>query len=362
MSLAHGHRATLAAKSIWRFKVPGRIGFNTTFRFPAGGQPYKAWQPDLDTEFTKLAADGILWLRDIAEWRFIETSKGVFDWSAWDTLLTKAGQHGINYLPSLMGTPTWANPAVDYNSPPANNQDFADFCSAFVHRYGPGGTFSLPIPVRQVELWNEPWGYFGWKPDPDPAAYAALARAGATAIRAANPQVKTMLCADPYQSRSDGNVTTPFFSAVITADNTLKSLIDIYFSHPYPNPLFTDPYNAGSIPQQSFDRIADSITAADAWVGGPTEHWITEWGSTNATGNVRGVSEATSGTFTTHALTHVLRDFPKRADKGGVEKIFVHSYWRAGPGDLTVVEDHYPVLHTDGTPKPAYTALTAFTK
>lgn len=90
-------------------------------------------------------------------WRDIETSKGVFDWSAADIFVNAAYASGKTVFWCLGPcTPQWASARPSeqniYNKPgmaaePANMQDWYDFCYALASRYGK--------KISHYEVWNE---------------------------------------------------------------------------------------------------------------------------------------------------------------------------------------------------------------
>jgi hypothetical protein len=122
------------------------IGFNQSevTLYGAGGIFPPA--TDIAPVVSGLVDIGARWVRVLADWRFIQTAPGTYDWSLMDAALIALTNAGINVLAVPVDTPNWAP------SPPA----FAAFCSTAVQRYGPSGSVSLAIPVRHWEIWNEP--------------------------------------------------------------------------------------------------------------------------------------------------------------------------------------------------------------
>jgi hypothetical protein len=97
-------------------------------------------------------------------WGWIETQRGVFDWSTFDKYAQAAAQHGVDLVLTFGWTPGWAvAPGTTHchtpkgttlelcSDPPANLNDWRDFISQVVRHYN--GTTAPHI--RFYELWNE---------------------------------------------------------------------------------------------------------------------------------------------------------------------------------------------------------------
>jgi hypothetical protein len=90
-------------------------------------------------------------------WSFVESTKGVFDWSHVDLFVNAAQSHGIDIFYSFNRVPPWAaanqsscntiNGVARCSSMVGNIQDWDDYVTALVSRYK--GKFIY-------ELWNEP--------------------------------------------------------------------------------------------------------------------------------------------------------------------------------------------------------------
>ena len=171
-------------------------------------------ESDITANLTRLRGGGAGWIREDFLWDQIEPAKGDFRWGRSDALMASAAKTGTNVLAILDYSARWASSdpsgGGDIHYPPKNFADYATFATKVVERYGSNGTFwaarpDLPRrPLAAVELWNEPWGSWFWKPNPDPAAYARMVRTAATAIRAAKPDMKILISGDLIAIRSDG--------------------------------------------------------------------------------------------------------------------------------------------------------------
>jgi hypothetical protein len=293
----------------------------------------------------------VRWIREDFLWSRIEPERGRFDWQRTDELMAAAAAAGIDVLAILDYSAPWStsDPGGELEAPPADDADYARFARAVVDRYGAGGSFwdgaEHVRPLAAVELWNEPWGYFFWGPDPDPARYARLAREAAEAVRAADRDVDVLVPADLLQVRSDGAVQ-PWFSAVLEADPELPELVDGWTVHPYPSPRASGP-GADGDPRFSVGRV-DEVRRVAERADAERPLWITEIGWTTATGTEEGVTEEQQAEYLDQTLALAAgpwRDF--------VARTFVYTWTRSSgaPGD---VEGNFGLRRADGSPKPAW--------
>ena len=199
-----------------------------------------------------------------------------------------------------------------------------------------------------MELWNEPWGSWFWKPNPDPAAYARMVRTAATAIRATKPDMKILISGDLIAIRSDGQGAR-WLENVLAADSGLAPLFDAYSTHPYPSPRNRGPLDTTSGPEYRFDRaqLTRDIASARNTL---KPIWITEVGWSTAASVSDAVTEATQATFTKDAIGNAIT-------KQKVERIFIFG-WDKSNGVATDREGNYGLQRYDGSLKPAWTMLT----
>ena len=143
---------------------------------------------------------------DFMDRRNLATVGPVSAWVKYDRIATAAQSAGIALIWRLERPPAWARqvaaatPAFqagllrDGNStgPPDALADYGAFVRAVVERYDGDGVDDAPgsPQVRFFQLWNEPnlKSEWGWE-EPRPEDFVALLQVGATAARAANPQV-----------------------------------------------------------------------------------------------------------------------------------------------------------------------------
>ncbi len=160
---------------------------NASFASPEYGvQAFMWWRPDLAERDLQLVRDmGFGWVKQTFAWRDIETNeKGRFDWWKSDNIVKQVEDAGLQLLVRLDHQPFWSQatpfPPLE-NAPPADLQDFADYCREVAARY--------KGHIAAYQVWNEPNLTREWGNElPDPAAYTALLRVCYEAIKDADPQ------------------------------------------------------------------------------------------------------------------------------------------------------------------------------
>ncbi|MCB8977507.1 MAG: hypothetical protein H6657_08815 [Ardenticatenaceae bacterium] len=130
---------------------------------------------------------GFGWVKQVFAWRDIEgNAKGEFNWYRPDRIVQQAKEANLNLLVRIDHQPLWSVQAlvdkpITQNQPPANYQDFGDFCFALADRY--------KGQIQAYQVWNEPnlsreWG----EQSPSPPEYTELLRVCYEAIKAADPE------------------------------------------------------------------------------------------------------------------------------------------------------------------------------
>jgi hypothetical protein len=122
---------------------------------------------------------GFAWVRMDLFWHEVERAPGRFDFASYDRLVSAAEARGLETLLIL-----------DYAHPlHSDGPDFAPRSQATVRAFGDLAAAAARFFVGRAvayEIWNEPNTDF-WKPHPDAAAFAALAREAAARIHAVDP-------------------------------------------------------------------------------------------------------------------------------------------------------------------------------
>jgi hypothetical protein len=157
-------------------------------RLPSPGyglEAYLWWDEAAARRDLQLVKDaGFGWVKQHVGWRDIEgMAKGYHDWYFTDRIVADAEEIGLELIFRLDSEPAWAvgpEGTTSSNGPPADPQDFGDFCQALAERYRGR--------VAAYQVWNEPnlareWGGHV----PDPAGYVELLRVCYNGIKSADP-------------------------------------------------------------------------------------------------------------------------------------------------------------------------------
>ena len=151
-----------------------------------GIQAFLYWMFEAaDRDIELVQKMGFTWVKQAIAWREIEPSgKGEYDWFHTDRLVEAVNRAHLNLILRLDHQPFWSqapNSDLKQNMPPADLQDYGDFCHAMAARY--------KGKVRAYQVWNEPnlareWG----EQPPDPARYAEMLKLCYIGIKTADPQ------------------------------------------------------------------------------------------------------------------------------------------------------------------------------
>jgi hypothetical protein len=149
------------------------------------------WHEHMARRDLELVQDmGFRWVKQAFAWRDLETvEKGHYDWWRADRIVEDAEEFELFLVVRLDRQPFWAQ--VDggahplENAPPADLEDFHDFCYTVADRYRGR--------IKAYQIWNEPnlareWG----DQPPDPAEYVELLKHCYTGIKAADPDAITI--------------------------------------------------------------------------------------------------------------------------------------------------------------------------
>ncbi|HET6444790.1 MAG TPA: hypothetical protein VFI27_09460 [candidate division Zixibacteria bacterium] len=150
-----------------------------------GIQAFLWWRPNIAERDLALIEDmDFGWVKQSFAWRDIESiEKGKYDWWRSDQIVNATEDAGLNLLVRIDRQPFWSQePGADLkeNIPPADYDDFGDFCGALAERY--------VGRIDAYQVWNEPnlsreWG----DRPPDPAEYTKLLKICYQAIKVVDP-------------------------------------------------------------------------------------------------------------------------------------------------------------------------------
>lgn len=295
---------------------------------------------ELARDLDAVVASGARWLRVDVDWSAVEAVQGRPDWSWLDRVVDFAGQRRLSVLGLIAYTPAWARGEATIDKhPPTDPASFAAFAATVAARYAGR--------VQAWEIWNEPNSARFWAPVPDAVAYAELLEAATAAIRAVAPAGTTIVTgglAPAVDARDRSEVAPDTFLREVLAHTTA---FDAVGSHPYSFPAL--PSDPSTSTWNSFYRLPLLRRALDdAGLDRPV--WVTEFGAPTGEG---------PGAVSDQRQAEIVVDGIRRATTlGWVERVFLFTH-RDSPGDPLDVEAHFGLLRLDGTPKPAFDALTA---
>jgi hypothetical protein len=149
---------------------------------------------------------GFRWVKQSFPWREIETlERGQYDWWRPDRIVEDAEERGLFLIVRLDRQPFWSQPdggalPLD-NIPPADLQDFGNFCHAVAARY--------KGRIQAYQVWNEPnlsreWGQH----PPNAAEYTRLLAVCYEGIKTGDPDA-IVISAGPAPTGTDLPVAIP---------------------------------------------------------------------------------------------------------------------------------------------------------
>lgn len=286
--------------------LPAPLGVNIHFADARGHEQ------DLEL----LARLGVRWVRMDLSWGSVEREKGVYSLDGYVRLTEALAAKGIRPLYIL----DYGNPLYEGGLPPKTPEGiaaFARFAGAAAERLKGRGVL--------YELWNEPNIPNFWKPAPDPAAYVALMRPAAAAVRAADPRA---VLVGPASSTID----LSFLEAIFKGG--YLDLVDGVSVHPYRS---GPPETA--VPE--YGRLR-ALIARYAAPGRRVPVLSGEWGysSTN-------VSEEVQANYLARQwLVNAWQDI----------RLSIWYDWKNDGPDPKEPEHRFGTLTQDLQPKPAFTA------
>ena len=167
------------------------------------GLPTERW----DAHLGVLSGGGIDLLRTDASWDAAEPNatdlagQHTYDWSQFDARVAAMARHGVRWYPVMAYSTPWASSIPGYPfAPPARDEDYVAYVTAFAARYGRGGSFwaehpELPAkPVESYEIWNEPnFARFWRSQETAPVRYATLYASSRAALKRVDPEAQVVV-------------------------------------------------------------------------------------------------------------------------------------------------------------------------
>ncbi|MEN6372334.1 MAG: cellulase family glycosylhydrolase [Armatimonadota bacterium] len=274
-----------------------------------------------DAAIAQLSEAGFKIIRMDMTWSKIEKAKGVYDFEAYDGLMSSLDNKGIRPLFIL----DYTNALYDGGEPPttpAGRAAFAAFAGAAAQHFKDRGII--------WEIWNEPNIKTFWKPGPDPENYTELAESAYKAIKAADPQTTV---AGPAASSID----IPFIEKCFAYG--LLNSIDAVSVHPYRQ---TAPETV--IPE--YQQLKDLIKRY-APKGKEIPIISSEWGYNTLDKTEAGQAQFAARMFLVNMMSDV--------------KLSIWYDWQDDGLDPANREHHFGLVYNNLKPKPAYNAVKTLT-
>jgi hypothetical protein len=271
----------------------------------------------------------------------------------YDDAIKQLNAAGVKPLFVVTEAPAWSSGSADVNVPPTNPADFGDFLKRFAaHNKAVG-------PVAGYEVWNEPDENVFWHPGPDATKYTAMLKAAYAGIKAGDPAATVVAgptTGNDYQWLENLYTAGAQGSFDVVAVHTDTSCLDRG-----PDEFYREDGKLARFTFLGYRTVHETMTAHG---DGDKPIWMSElgWSSTNGgptsctrgmwTGQKpSGVSEAAQAAFLTKAYSCLANDpYVTQAD------------WFTMRDTTTEPVDelnHYGLLRTDGSPKPAMSAFRA---
>lgn len=306
-----------------------------------GVQIFALWRdwPMHEELLDRIAASGAQWIRVDVGWCSLEEA-GPGQLSDWyldrlDATITAARRRGLHVLASLGCTPAWAG-ARDFDQfPPADALDDYERIARWLSaRYR--------SEVGAWEIWNEP-DCVGGCHHGSPHRYAEVLQAGYRGVRDGDSTALVV-------TGGTSGVNLDFLRQMYAAGG--KSHFDVIGVHPY-----LDPTTAGPTEGHSPYRFAD-LALLHGWLESvgeaDTPVWLTEWGwSRGGREGAPGLTDEEQSAYLRESVWLIQNEYP-------YVRVAVWFTIR-DRDDWTSYENGFGLLRLDGTPRPAYWALSEST-
>jgi polysaccharide biosynthesis protein PslG len=336
---------------------------------------------DLEARFKRMKALGITEARTDWEWRVVEKTKGKYDWTAIDRMMTLAKKYGIKIFPIVHYAPEWALPTTAkaegiFEMAPREDtyKDYARFLNASIDRYGPTGNARISFtPITTWQVWNEPNIREFWGPEPNPASFVKMMNTVHTDLGTRRSKI-TLVHAG--LSKAD----TTFLWQAWGVDPNYGRLFDVMALHPYffnpdggvravdaldaHDPLYAELGFIGGFEDHGYLSKVFNVQLFLTMKGTPKPIWITEMGFMAGSQNKYAVSEEQVATLTQQTIDFIASKLTTAPYGIGVRNIapnVTRVYWFA-LDDYAFAFDmgNFGIYRSNGTARPQATAIKSY--
>ncbi|MBN1172163.1 MAG: hypothetical protein JXA67_08305 [Micromonosporaceae bacterium] len=294
------------------------------------------WNTRRVEDYQAMSAAKVSWIRSDLGWKYLQPTPDTWRFSLFDPVVRDVQAAGMRYLAILHTVPSWANGGAGDYGMPANSSLLTTYCYETVKHF-------VPMGVTEYEIGNEvnlrrP----GWTPNG--AAYArSYLKPCVTGIRKAEKElgarVTVLFGSQAPVTGTEGMDPNTFLHAAYR--NGAAGWFDALAWHPYTgaDSPSTSP-NLNSVPAQLFKTM-------QRHGDGKKQIWATEVGQ--ATGGPYSITEEAQASLVTGV-------FDVWYSKPFAGPLFWYSARDLGDS-ATDREEHFGLLRSDGSAKPAYTTL-----
>lgn len=276
---------------------------------------------------------GVSWVRQDFLWDEIEPQPGNFQFEKYDQIVAILEKHHLRILGLLDYSASWAAKDGQWNSPPNDTQQFANFAATVIARY--------KGRITHWEVWNEPDSSTYWQPQDGLVGYCQLLKDVYLAAKKANPDCTIL----------NGGLANGISSLNNLYDRGGKGYFDVLNLH-----FFATPFSTQSQPALlGFAKTAYKIMQRNG--DGAKKIWFTEIGCPGVaagSGEVanwwlgKNPSQAQQAQWLTQVYTALLND-------PHVEKIF-WAFFRDCDNHWSNGVDYFGIVRQDFSKKPAFGA------
>jgi hypothetical protein len=273
--------------------------------------------------------------------------------NTFDAAIKQLNAAGVEPYFVVYESPPWASGSSDFYAPPTNPADYGDFLRRFAAHNKTVGK------VAGYEVWNEPDDTAFFHPGPDPIKYTAMLKAAYAGIKAGDPGAAVV--AGPTTGNNYSWLESLYAAGAAGSFDAVAVHTDTACLDRAPDDFYRENGVLARFTFLGYRAVRDTMVAHG---DGNKPIWMSElgWSSTNgsptsctrgmwAGQKPSGVSEANQAAFLTKAYACIANDpYVTKADW------FTMRDTSSEPVDEL---NHYGLLRTDGSPKPALSAFRA---